>query len=62
MKSKGEKKMKNIERMKDEIATLKDMIIYSLNNPNLNLSEDEIKREEHLMKRLAKLQRKFNQM
>lgn len=54
--------MKNIERMKDEIATLKNMIIYSLNNPSLNLSEDEIKREEHLMKRLAKLQRKINQM
>jgi len=52
--------MKNIKKMKEEIATLKDMLNYSLNDPNQ--TEAVIKRNENLMKRLAKLERKLNQM
>ena len=52
--------MKKIEKMKDEIATLKDMIEYSLNDPNQ--TEDVIKRNVNLMKKLARLQKKLNEM
>ena len=56
--------MKNLEKIKNEIETIKDMMMYSLDNPNYfdDLTEDIIKREKHLIKRLAKLQRKLIQM
>jgi len=56
--------MRNIEKIKNEIETIKDMMMYSLNDPNYfdNLNEDVIKREEHLMKMLARLQKKLIQM
>ena len=52
--------MKTIEKIRDEIAIVKDMLLYSLND--VNQTEDVIKRNERLMKRLAKLERKLNQM
>ena len=52
--------MKTIEKIRDEIAIVKDMLMDSLND--VNQTEDVIKRNERLMKRLAKLERKLNQM